>query len=1231
MGHVDLACPTIHPWFFRIIPSRIAILLEMKSTDLSKICYFSAYVITHINEELRTGYLGRIEGESEARIKSTKMNYDKKFEDLGKQYQIDKSSGKFDADELRAKYEIDKEIIKTQQLEIITKIETIAQIAKKELIGLQVKDVISENIHQELAQKFGPVFKAEIGAEAIKTLLDSINLEEEQKDVKARMLVAKSQNLKKLSQKLKLIKYFIANDTKPSWMILNRVMILPPDLRPMLQLDGGRFAASDLNDLYRRLINRNNRLRKLIQISAPEVILRNEKRMLQEALEALIDNSARNGKQVMATSGAKRPLKSLTDSLKGKGGRFRQNLLGKRVDYSGRSVIIIGPNLKIDECGLPKEMALELFKPFLIGRIIAKSEKGLLSEEYQCYNIHSARRLIESKKPVIYDILDEVIKDKYVLLNRAPTLHRLGFLAFKPVLIEGKAIQIHPMVCRGFNADFDGDQMAVHLPITIKGQEEARDLMAANHNLLKPANGKLVMGGTQDLHLGAYYMTVILDENVENKNVRVFASQSEVIVAYQTGVIQVNELIKVRLSEKVEKGIYNTTAGRLIFNNCLPEKYPFINETITKSNYDKILGNIFHQLGREELTATLDKAKNVIFKYVTASGVSISIADFKKPAGKEKLVLDTETKVTQIQSSYDLGLLTESGKHSEIVELWRNTSTKILDIIKKDIDPTNNVGLMVTSGARGNAVQVNFMIGMRGLTVASDGQEIELATTNSYLDGFSPLEYFVTMRGHRKGMAGTALQTADAGYLTRRLVDVAQNLIVMDNDCGTVEGMTVSKLNSEKLNSNIYDRIYGRYALNDIVVKSKTIVPAGELITLGLLEQIKENDKDKSLDNVTVRNVIKCVLSRGVCQKCYGIDFSSHQIIQLGSAVGVIGAQSIGEPATQLAVGSVKHGVAIGAKSDITAGLPRVEELLEARTPRYLAPISSIDGTVTKIEGSVDAGFKISVTPDSNVQFLLTSKQLENYEAIDNGSQVSKGDIVAVSKTGTTIIANLDGQLDKTSTGLVISTKESKLEEFTSLPGSYIKVKVGQKVVKGFPLADGSVDLQALMDLAGIDSVQQYIISELNDIYQNNGIDVDEKHIEVIIKQMCNRVQIIDAGDSDMVAGDLLRLAIVKNLNLELAEQGLKPIKYKIIITGISRASLSTNSFLSAASFQETSRVLVEAALSSRKDYLVGLKENVILGQLIPCGTGFNYEKIQQLEEVTGEFDEVEVSRVIED
>jgi DNA-directed RNA polymerase subunit beta' len=1002
-------------------------------------------------------------------------------------------------------------------------------------------------------------------------------------------------------------------------------MVLPPDLRPMLQLDGGRYAASDLNDLYRRLIYRNNRLRKLIQIGAPEVIQRNEKRMLQEAVEALIDNSVRNGKQVMASSGIKRPLRSLTDALKGKQGRFRQNLLGKRVDYSGRTVIIVGPTLKLDECGLPKEMALELFKPFLIGRIIAKSEKGLLTEQYQCYNIHSARRLIESKVSIVYDILDEVIKDKYVLLNRAPTLHRLGFLAFKPVLIEGKAIQIHPMVCKGFNADFDGDQMGVHLPITLKGQEEARNLMSATKNLLKPAHGKLIMQGGQDIILGLYYLTYISDEN--NDNVKNYSSFKEVLFAHALGLVKTNQKINIYTKEKGLSGKVSTSVGRIIFNNCFPENVPFINEVVNGKKYDQILSDLFHVVGQEQLSQVIDKIKDTMFEYVTKSGISISANDLVRPVGKEAIIEETQNKVNQIQTKFNLGFLSEEGKHKQIINLWRESSENILELTSNTIEPINNIGMMVFSGARGNKSQVNYMSGMRGLTVTTSGDIIELPAVHGYLDGLSPLEYFVTMKGHRKGMAGTALQTADAGYLTRRLVDVAQNIIITADECGTSEGVLITKESSALFNKKVHDRIYGRYLAGDIVFEGKLLAKTGELVNIQLLEKLLDYD----IDNVLIRSVTKCDMSRGVCQHCYGIDFSTHDTVKMGTAVGVIGAQSLGEPATQLAVSSVKQGVAIGAKSDITSGLPRLDEILEGRTPKYIAPVSSIDGVVEKIEGTLDQGYKIYVKAHNAATLLPFDSTKDNLiDSINDGAKVNVGDMIASTESGEAVFSSANGILEITTKGLVVKQAAAELEEHTTPSGIYLKVKKGETVKKGQIIAEGGLELQSILDIAGFDSLLEYVISEMNYIYLSNGIEVDEKHIEIIIKQMCTRAYIIDPGDSEFITGDTVRISTIKATNKKLVEDGKNQAIYKRVVSGISRTSLSTDSFLSAASFQETARVLVEAALSCKKDFLLGLKENVILGQLIPCGTGFDQQKISELTDKVEEFDELELADMVE-
>ena len=1226
MGHITLASPCVHPWFLRVIPSRIALLLDMKSSDIGKVCYFSAYVVTDINEEMREEYIERIASESENRIKVTRSDYDARFQELSRQYQISKSSGKFELGDLKLKYEADKEIMKTQENNLITKIETITEMAKKELISFKIKDVFNENTHRELAQKFGPVFKSGIGGEAIQTLLKNLDMNKEHDEIKLKIVTSKGQNKKKLSKKLKLIKYFLSAETQPEWMVMEKIMVLPPDLRPMLQLDGGRFAASDLNELYRRLINRNNRLRKLIQIGAPEVILRNEKRMLQEAVEALIDNSTKNGKQVMASTGVKKPLKSLTDILKGKQGRFRQNLLGKRVDYSGRSVIIIGPNLKLEECGLPKEMALELFKPFLIGRIIAKSEAGLFSETDQCFNVHSARRLIESRKPLVYDIMDEVIKDKYVLLNRAPTLHRLGFLAFKPILVEGKAIQVHPLVCRAFNADFDGDQMAVHLPITTRGQEEARDLIMATKNLIKPADGKLIMAGTQDIHLGAYYLTYIKEDKVARK--QIFTGVGEVEMAFENNIIKLDDPIKVRIPKfkSFQEGLENsseiieTSFGRIIFNKCLPDSFAFINQTFVKKTYNQLLDKIFFNLGQDRLVDVLDKLKHETFKYVTLSGISLSCGDFGIPTGKKEIIKNGEQKVEIIQEYFDLGFLTEKERYNQVVAVWRQTSAEIYKIAVDNVDSQSNIAFIINSGASGTYGQVNFITGMRGLSVDAMGRTLELPAKRGYLEGLSGLEYFVTMKGHRKGMADTALKTADAGYLTRRLVDVAQNLIIMTENCGTTEGVLLTPENSKRLSKTIWDRAYGRYLLKDLIIEDKMMAKAGDFLDYKTIQNLKQHE----IPELWIRSSTKCQLPRGLCRHCYGVDFSTHKPVQIGVSVGIIGAQSLGEPSTQLVISSVKSGIAIGATSDITGGLPRVEEIFEARTPKYTSPVATFDGTVEKIEGSIESGFRITVKNSKDEQ-KFTFEQTEMKLLVENGSKVS---------VETPVIAKLDGEIINTNFGGIVSTlgnqitikkAENLSEEFTTMPNFYTSIKVGQNIKTGQPLTDGSINLQELLDLAGIDKLQEYIIKEISDIYFSNGIEVDEKHIEVIIKQMSNRVQIIESGDSEYLVGDVLPLYFVINTNKKLTEKNANICVFKRIITGISRASLSTDSFLSAASFQETARVLVEAAVSRRKDRLWGLKENVILGQLIPCGTGFNQDKVQNAFELEEEYDEAEL------
>jgi DNA-directed RNA polymerase subunit beta' len=1213
MGHITLAAPAVHPWYSRIIPSRIALMLDMKTSDISRITYFSAYVILEVNEEIRDEYISKIDRESQNRVKSTKAEFDSKFEALSRQYQTDKSSGKFDKEELRSKYEAEKELLKTQQTEMLARIETISEVAKKELTSIQFKDVITEVVYQELALKFGPVFKAGIGAEAVETLLKKINLNEEYDALKERLKTAKGQTKKKIAKRYKLIKHFINTNAKPEWMVLRRIMVLPPELRPMLQLEGGRMAASDLNELYRRLINRNNRLRKLIQIGSPEVILRNEKRMLQEAIEALIDNSARAGRQVMAATGIKRPLKSLTDILRGKSGRFRQNLLGKRVDYSGRSVIIVGPTLRLDECGLPKEMALELFKPFLIGKIIEKSEKGQI-ENHDAYNVHSARRLIESKIPLVYDILDEVIRDKYVLLNRAPTLHRLSFLAFKPVLTEGKAIQLQPLVCTAFNADFDGDQMAVHLPITVKGQEEARDLMVATRNLLKPASGDIIMNGKQDMILGAYYMTMITKEP-EEKEMKRFGTVGEAFASFDHKKIELNELIRVQINKGGDRSYHNTTIGRILFNQCFPDSYKFVNETVDKKMYNKILDDAYYIIGPDELAKVLDTIKDTTFKYVTHSGLTLSAYDIVSPKGKHELLSDTRDTITKIEDLFDLGLMTPEERYKQIIAAWRSSQEQISSLVEQELDPHGNVGMMLKSGSRGNISQLSQMAGIRGLSITVAGHTIELAAQHGYAEGLTGLEYFIGMRGQRKALADVALRTADAGYLTRRLVDVSQNLIIMEDDCGTYKGITVDLTGS---NSAIqWDRVMGRFLAEDVEVDGKVIAKRNDFIDRDLHAKLKEAE----VTSLYVRSITKCELPRGICKHCYGVDFSNRKPVKLGTPVGIIAAQSLGEPGTQLTMRS-KHFGGIAVRTDITSGLPRVEELFEARTPKVTAQVAQYPGKVEKIEGNSDEGFVITVVSKGTTKELKYHSQEDDLIVEDN-AVVSEKDTVLLSKSGEIVTAGLNGTIEQKGNMIIIRQDEPMVNEYEGLPGFLALVKVGDTVYAGQPLTEGPLDLQSILDMVGIDALREYIINQLNDIYRSNGIVVDQKHIELIIRQMCSRVQIVDAGASDLAPSDLVNYAVVANLNKKLRANGENPITFKRVVIGISRASLSTESFLSAASFQETAKVLVEAVISGRKDYLLGLKENVILGQLIPAGTAYQ-ERKHHLAEIQEDYEEDE-------
>jgi DNA-directed RNA polymerase subunit beta' len=1200
MGHIALAAPCVHPWFSRIVPSRVAMALDMKSADIQKITYFSSYVVTQVNEHLREEFIDKIKHEKQMRLQSSKNDFDVKFEDLSKTYQKEKAKTEAEkVDLLRAEYEMKKDIVKEQSREMQERIIATADNALQSLENIKIKDVMNENRYYELSRSFAAVFKAEIGAEAIDKLLKAIDLPTTIVELKAAMEISKGQNKKKIAKRLKLLKSFDKNNNCLDAMVLKAVMVLPPELRPMLQLDGGRFAHADLNDLYRRLINRNNRLRKLIQIGAPEVILRNEKRMLQEAVEALIDNSSKGGRQVMAATGAKRALKSLTDILKGKQGRFRQNLLGKRVDYSGRSVIIVGPNLKIDECGLPKDMALELFTPFLIGKVVEMSEKGTLPEQYQAFNVHSARRLVESRIPVIFDILEEVIADKYILLNRAPTLHRLSFRAFKPVLVDGKAITLHPLVCSGFNADFDGDQMAVHVPITQKAQEEARTLMAASKNLIKVSDGSLTAGFSQDILLGIYYLTKLVGD-FEGKVYKVYGSENEAMGAYDFTKIKLNEPIKVRISKNGKTSILVTSVGRILLNQKLPTEVDFVNTLLDKKAASKMLIELFHTIGQDKLAIVLDNVKDLAFKYVTKSGISMSIFDIVIPENKGVIVEKTQDKIEKMESLYRLGLMTKNERSNMIRQSWEEVSDQLNVEISKTLSNGSSVSTLISSGARGNMSNLSQMAGMRGMSRTSTGQIMELCVTHNYYEGVTGLEYFINARGGRKSLADIALKTADAGYLTRRLVDVAQNLIISKEDCGTNNYITISKVESEKMGLKVLDRIYGRYTCEPIVVGGKEILGAGILIDRLVYKEIEKYD----IEFAQVRAVTQCVLQRGVCRKCFGMDFSTHREVAIGSAVGVIAAQSLGEPSTQLTMQSKHVGGAVTSKKvDITSGLPRVEEIFEARNPKTIGTLSPATGTVTRVAGDIDSGFTISIEEDK--QKIVIKLSDDDIRILEDGVSVETGDSLYIKGNGEIITATFNGKVSYTEKTLEFASFETVIKEVTSIPGHQLMVKKEAKVLIGQPIVEGAAVLQDVLNVGGYDALRNYIVKELLGVYSSNAISVNEKHIEVIIRQMSAKVQVVDPASSDYVSGDIASFNAVVNVNRQLRKQGLTPLTYKKIVVGISKSSLSTESFLSAASFQETSRVLVEAVISGKSDHLTGLKENVILGQLVPVGTGF--------------------------
>lgn len=1159
MGHISLASPVAHIWFMRGTPSAMSLLLGITVRNLERIAYFATYVVLKVDEEARDKFLADLEAETEAGRAAIKIRYEKEAEAEGADVKTLAEQQTRELEELNESY-----VLKKTQLESLVR-----------------SGLMSEVDYRNLPEEYQDIIEVGMGGAALKTLLDDIDLAKLIEELTEEVAGAKGQREKKLLKRLKMLEGMQSAGIKPSSLTMTVLPVIPPDLRPMVQLTGGRFATSDLNDLYRRVINRNNRLKKLIELNAPEVIRRNEMRMLQEAVDALIDNSAARGGRAVNATGGRRRLKSISDMLKGKQGRFRQNLLGKRVDYSGRSVIVVGPKLKIDECGLPKQMALELFKPFVINWLI---------EGEHAHNIRSATRLIEAGEAVVWDALDAVIEGKYVLLNRAPSLHRLSIQAFKPRLVEGKAIQLHPLVANGFNADYDGDQMAVHLPLSKQAQQEARELMSATANLLKPADGAPVLSIAQDVVLGNYYLTYD-KPSAQSDVVKAYSSVYEAEMAYEHGVIQLQTPIRVFTKGEVR----DTTLGRVFFNEILPEDYPYDNNAQTKKQLKKVLNNIFERYGAEGTAKTADRMKGLAFRFATTAAVSTGKDDYIVFEETEEFIAEGDAKTALISEQFNQGLITEDERYSLTVGTWRSVVRNVTDFLQDKLKGMDtSVSVMVNSGARGDISNVMLASAMIGIMVDATNREIELPIRASYKKGLSSLEQFVATRGSRKGLIDTALKTADSGYLTRRLVDVSQDVFTVEDEEGDDEGFTIYRHETEETMIAFGNRLYGRYAAENI----GNYVKKNELITREIADAI-ENDAD--ITEAKIQSVLSTKNLRGVPQRSYGIDMSTNELVAKAQPVGVIAAQSVGEPGTQLTLRTFHQGGV--QESDITQGLPRVEELFEARSPKGQAFITEVTGLVEQWEDGKK--YIVQVTPEAGH---IEKIALEGRTAdVKNGATVKVGDVLATGESESKpIVAPFDGVVEITDEHIVLAANASSPVRY-EIPGNHqLLVKSGDMVEAGDRLTAGSLNLHDLMRLKGIEATQRYIINEVLRIYAAQGQDVADKHLEIIVRQMFSRVQVEDPGDSSFVTGDIVSKAAVVEANEQLAAEGKNQIAFTQLLLGITKVSIWSDSFLSAASFQDTTRVLINAAVSGRVDRLHGLKENVIIGRKIPVGTGVN-------------------------
>ena len=1157
MGHISLAAPVAHIWFMRGTPSALSLLLDITVKNIEKVVYFASYIIIDTDQEEIQKRLEDLEAQTDVARQAIQVRYE--------------NESKAENADVKALAEA-----QTKELE---ELENDYREKKALLTGFVKGAVINEVDYRNLDEEYEDLITVEMGASAIKKLLEEIDLDKLVDELHEEAENAKGQKQKRVMKRLKILEGMQSAGIKPTDLILNVIPVIPPDLRPMIALAGGRFATSDLNDLYRRVINRNNRLKKLIDLNAPEVIQRNEKRMLQEAVDALIANNASRGGRTANYQNGRRKLKSLSDLLKGKQGRFRQNLLGKRVDYSGRSVIVVGPELRISECGLPKQMALELFKPFVVS--------WLIKNEY-ANNIRSASRMIEQGETVIWDALDEVIEGKYVLLNRAPSLHRLSVQAFQPRLVDGKAIKLHPLVANGFNADYDGDQMAVHLPLSAEAQAEAKELMAASKNLLKPADGAPVLSITQDVVLGSYYLTY--EKPSAQTERKAYTSVYEAELAYDMGLIQLQTPIRVHTKGQKR----DTTLGRVFFNEVLPKEYPYDNEVQNSKHLKKVMANILNQFGADAAVEAADAIKDLSFKYETVAGVSTSKDDYPYYEEVEPLIAEGEGVAAQINQQFEDGLITEDERYRLTVAAWRKVDDEISKLVKDNLASLDtNISIMTNSGARGSAGNIKLASATIGIMVDVFNREIELPVKSSYKKGLNTLESFIATRGARQGQVSTALRTADSGYLTRRLVDVSQDVFTVETEAED-PGFRIYKSESEITGIGFGDRIYGRYSAEAV---EKYGLEADQLISREMADQL---DADEEIDSLKIQSVLTTECNDGVPRKAYGIDMSTRRPVAFHEPVGVIAAQSVGEPGTQLTL-DTKHSSGVAGSGAISRGLPRVEELLEARTPKGQAYISTIAGVVsTWEEGRHNI---VQVTPDAGKKehFVLDGRKAK----VKDGASVKTGAVIASKAKGADpIIAPFDGIAELTQDEIVLVANAGAPLK-VSVPTDFaLTVREGDHVEPGDRLSEGSLNLQDLMKYKGIEETERYILNDILTIYAAQGHEISAKHLEIIIRQMFSRVMIDEPGDTGFVTGDIVSKAAVAEENAKALAEGKAPAEFTQMLLGISKVSIYSDSFLSAASFQDTTRVLISSAISGRVDHLKGLKENVIIGRKIPVGTG---------------------------